>query len=48
MEIILSARQALRTHKDYAAADELRSRLKDLGIVVEDRPEGASWRKAAV
>jgi cysteinyl-tRNA synthetase len=48
MEIILSARQALRGNKDYAAADALRARLKELGIVVEDRPEGASWRKATV
>jgi cysteinyl-tRNA synthetase len=46
MELILEARQALRRAKDYAAADELRSRLGGLNIVVEDRPGGGStWRR---
>lgn len=45
MEIVLGARQALRKAKDYSSADELRNRLKDLGITVEDRPEGATWRR---
>lgn len=44
MELILGARQALRKAKDFAAADSLRNGLKELGIVVEDRPEGSTWR----
>ena len=44
MELVLGARQALRKAKDFAAADALRNGLKELGIVVEDRPEGAAWR----
>ena len=45
MEIILEARRALRQAKDYAAADQLRNRLKELGVLIEDRPGGGStWR----
>ncbi|HEU4752355.1 MAG TPA: DALR domain-containing protein, partial [Armatimonadota bacterium] len=46
MELLLQARQALRRNKDFAAADELRGGLKELGILVEDRPGGGStWRR---
>jgi cysteinyl-tRNA synthetase len=44
MDLLLAARQALRKNKDFAAADELRNGLKAAGIVVEDRPEGSTWR----
>jgi cysteinyl-tRNA synthetase len=44
MELILGARQSLRKAKDFAAADGLRNGLNELGIVVEDRPEGSTWR----
>jgi len=46
VELLLGARQSLRKAKEFAAADELRARLKELGVVVEDRPEGATWRRA--
>jgi len=46
VETVLAARQALRRAKDFAAADDLRNRLHELGVVVEDRPEGATWRLA--
>lgn len=45
VQLLLDARQALRKAKDYAAADTLREGLKAVGIVVEDRPEGPSWRR---
>jgi len=48
MQVILGARQALRRNKDFAASDEIRGQLKELGIVVEDRPEGATWRKGSL
>lgn len=44
MDLVLAARQALRKNKDFAAADELRNGLKAAGIVVEDRPDGSTWR----
>jgi cysteinyl-tRNA synthetase len=43
--LLLEARQSLRKAKDYGSADRLRARLSELGIVVEDRPEGATWRR---
>lgn len=45
VQLLLGARQSLRKAKDYAAADDLRNGLKELGIVVEDRPEGSTWRR---
>ena len=30
-----------------ALADEIRNGLRDLGIAVEDRPDGAIWRREA-
>ena len=44
MDIILGIRQAYRTAKEWERADALRDRLAELGIVVEDRPEGPVWR----
>ncbi len=44
MQLILDLRQEYRAAKDWAHADAIRQRLAELGIVVEDRPEGPSWR----
>jgi cysteinyl-tRNA synthetase len=44
--MLLEARQSLRKAKDFGAADGIRASLSELGIVVEDRPEGPTWRKA--
>jgi cysteinyl-tRNA synthetase len=43
MDIILDVRQRYRAERDWERADALRDRLTELGIVVEDRPEGPSW-----
>ena len=44
MGIILSIRQQYRTTQDWEQSDALRSKLTELGIVIEDRPEGPTWR----
>jgi cysteinyl-tRNA synthetase len=44
MDVIMGIRQEYRLAKDWERADELRERLEELGIVVEDRPEGPTWR----
>ncbi|MGQ9466176.1 MAG: cysteine--tRNA ligase [Anaerolineae bacterium] len=44
MQIILDLRQEYRRAKDWARADAIRQRLSELGITVEDRPEGSTWR----
>jgi cysteinyl-tRNA synthetase len=45
IELLLATRQKLREAKQWALADEVRDRLRDLGVVVEDRPDGAVWRR---
>lgn len=44
MNIILGIRQQYRQARDWEQADVLREQLKELGIIVEDRPEGPTWR----
>ncbi|MEV6282868.1 cysteine--tRNA ligase [Kribbella sp. NPDC051770] len=40
---LLDQRKAARERKDYAASDQIRDRLKELGVVVEDTPQGSRW-----
>jgi cysteinyl-tRNA synthetase len=44
IEKLIVERNAARKTKDWARADALRQRLKDMGIVLEDSPKGTSWR----
>jgi cysteinyl-tRNA synthetase len=44
IDLLLELRTKLRTAKQYALADEVRNRLTDLGVVVEDTREGSTWR----
>jgi cysteinyl-tRNA synthetase len=42
---LLGSRRKLRAAKQFALADEVRVRMKDLGVIVEDKPGGEStWR----
>jgi cysteinyl-tRNA synthetase len=42
---LLTSRRNLREAKQWALADEIRNRLADLGVIVEDKPGGEStWR----
>nr|WP_202422821.1 cysteine--tRNA ligase [Nocardiopsis alba] len=41
--VALEQRQAARGRKDYAAADAIRDRLTEAGVVVEDTPQGPRW-----
>jgi len=44
VELVLAIREEYRRAKDWARADDLRDRLAELGIVVEDSPQGPRWR----
>jgi cysteinyl-tRNA synthetase len=44
MDVILDIRQRYREAKEWAQADALRRRLTELGIALDDRPEGTTWR----
>jgi len=45
VELLLDVRRKLRDMKQWALADEIRDRLADLGVTVEDKPGGvATWR----
>lgn len=44
VELVVELRQEARRRKDWAMADYLRERLKALGIMVEDTPQGTRWK----
>jgi cysteinyl-tRNA synthetase len=44
IDLLLEVRHELRAARQFAIADSIRKRLADLGIVVEDRTDGTSWR----
>ena len=44
VELLLEERQRARSRRDFAAADRLRDRLAELGIAVEDGPDGSRWK----
>ncbi|HVC32956.1 MAG TPA: cysteine--tRNA ligase [Chloroflexota bacterium] len=46
VDLLLSIRQELRSAKQYALADQIRQELEALGVAVEDRPGGTTWRTA--
>ena len=48
MQVILSVRQACREQKQWALADCIRDRLSEIGITIEDSPQGARWKKREV
>ena len=35
-----------RKEKNFALADEIRGRLSDMGIILEDTREGVKWKRA--
>jgi cysteinyl-tRNA synthetase len=42
---LVEERSQARAARDWARADELREKLRRLGILVEDTPEGVRWKK---
>ena len=46
VEKLISQRQEARKAKNFALADEIRGKLLDMGIILEDTREGVKWKKA--
>jgi cysteinyl-tRNA synthetase len=44
VNILIEQRAQARKNKDFAAADGLRNKLDEIGIALEDTPEGTTWR----
>ena len=42
---LVDEREAARKAKDFKKADEIRDKLKEQGIVLEDTPQGVRWKK---
>jgi cysteinyl-tRNA synthetase len=45
IEALIKLRNDSRASKDWANADVARDKLAQMGIVLEDGPEGTTWRK---
>lgn len=45
VEKLIAERTEARKNKNYALADEIRNKLKEMGIVLEDTPQGVKWTK---
>lgn len=46
VEGLIQARLAAKKNKNFAEADAIRKQLADAGIVLEDTPQGTTWRRA--
>jgi cysteinyl-tRNA synthetase len=46
--LLVQVRKELRAAKQWALADSIRDRLTKLGVVLEDGPEGTTWKYTAV
>ena len=44
MELLIELRARLRKEKNFGLADEIRKRLTELGVTLEDRADGTRWR----
>ena len=46
IEAMIAERTAAKKNKDFAKADEIRNKLSEMGIIIEDTREGVKWKKA--
>ncbi|MCW8944848.1 MAG: cysteine--tRNA ligase, partial [Sedimenticola sp.] len=45
IESLIQQRQEAKASKNWGEADRLRDELKDQGVVLEDSPQGTTWRR---
>jgi cysteinyl-tRNA synthetase len=46
IEALIAQREAARKGKDFATSDRIRDELKARGIILEDGPQGITWKRA--
>jgi cysteinyl-tRNA synthetase len=46
IEGLIQARLNAKKNKNFAEADAIRKQLAEAGIVLEDTPQGTTWRRA--
>lgn len=46
VEELIKQRTEARENRDFATADAIRDKLKEMGITLEDTPQGVKWTKA--
>ena len=44
IEALIQQRADARKNKDFARADEIREQLASMNIILEDGPQGTTWR----
>jgi cysteinyl-tRNA synthetase len=44
VQLLIDLRAEARERKDYTVADSIRDRLKETGVILEDKKEGTTWR----
>jgi len=47
VDLLIQLRREARARKDFAEADAIRNRLKEIGVVLEDTKEGTRWEMAS-
>lgn len=45
IEKLVEERQKARKERDFKKSDEIRDKLKEMGIVLEDTPQGVRWKR---
>ncbi|BCJ87360.1 cysteine--tRNA ligase [Effusibacillus dendaii] len=45
IEQLIEERTTARKNRDFARADQIRDRLTELGIILEDTPQGVRWKR---
>jgi cysteinyl-tRNA synthetase len=44
LDLLVQIRTQVRKEKNFKLADDIRNKLSALGVALEDRPDGTSWR----
>jgi cysteinyl-tRNA synthetase len=47
IDALIDERNNARKNKDFARSDEIRNSLAEIGIILEDTPQGTKWKKCA-